>query len=110
MAEKLRRFDDEQVEFFCPGCKCLHKVRIAGEDRPRWLWNGNTESPTFNPSINIEGVCHSFVINGTIQFLLDSTHSHSGRTVEIPDWKPSSIASLDCKADMTYERRTVKYA
>jgi hypothetical protein len=33
------------------------------------------ESPTITPSINVEGVCHSFVINGTIQFLLGSGSS-----------------------------------
>jgi hypothetical protein len=85
MAEKLHRLDDAHVEFFCPGCKCWHQVRVAGEGRPRWIWNGSMESPTFTPSIHIEGVCHCFVINGSIQFLLGSTHSHSGRTVEIPE-------------------------
>ncbi len=86
MPVKLHRVDDEQVGFFCPGCKCWHGVRIAGEGHPRWLWNGSMESPTFTPSLSIAGVCHSFVINGSIQFLRGSTHSRSGQTVEIPDW------------------------
>lgn len=85
MAEKLHRVDEEQVAFFCPGCQCWHGVRIAGEGQPRWLWNGNMEFPTFTPGIHIGGACHSFVINGTIQFLRSSTHSRSGQTVEIPD-------------------------
>ena len=85
MAAKLYRLGDERVFFFCPGCKCWHGVRIAGEGHPRWLWNGSMESPSFTPSINIEGVCHSFVVNGTIQFLLGSSHSRSGQTVELPD-------------------------
>jgi hypothetical protein len=89
MAEKLHRLDDEQMIFFCPGCKCEHGVRIGGKGHPLWLWNGSMESPTFSPSINFVGVCHSFVINGTIQFLLGSSHSLSGRTVEIPDWELS---------------------
>lgn len=31
------------------------------------------------------GVCHSFVTNGMIQFLHDSTHHLSGQTVELPE-------------------------
>jgi hypothetical protein len=51
MAEKLHRLDDEQVGFFCRGCKCLHGVRVAGEGHPRRLWNGSMDSPTITPSI-----------------------------------------------------------
>jgi len=29
------------------------------------------------------------VINGTIQFLLGTTHSRSGQRLEIPDWNSS---------------------
>jgi len=83
MAAKLHRLDDEQVG------KCWHGVRIGGEGQPRWLWNGSLESPTFTPSIHIGGVCHSYVINGTIQFLLGTTHSRSGQRLEIPDWNSS---------------------
>jgi hypothetical protein len=90
MAAKLYRVDDERVGFFCPGCKRWHTVRVAGEGHPRWLWNGSMVSPTFTPSIDYEGACHSFVINGTIRFRLDSTHARSGQTLEIPDcdWQP----------------------
>ncbi len=31
--------------------------------------------------------CHSFVIDGRIQFLSDSTHKLSGQTVDLPDWR-----------------------
>lgn len=31
-------------------------------------------------------VCHSFVTDGQIQFLNDSTHALSGQTVPLPDW------------------------
>lgn len=85
MADKLLRLNDEQMSFFCPGCKCWHDVRIAGEGHPRWTWNGSMDSPTFTPSIHIAGVCHSFVINGTIHFLIDNAHSQSGQTVELPE-------------------------
>ncbi len=100
MAQKLHRLDDEQVGFFCPGCKCWHGVRVGGEGQPRWLWNGSLESPTFSPSIRFGSVCHSFVINGKIQFLLGSTHSRSGQIVEIPECDGYTEAVeefVDCK-------------
>jgi len=31
------------------------------------------------------GICHSFVRNGRIQFLNDSTHELAGQTVDLPD-------------------------
>jgi len=31
-------------------------------------------------------VCHSFVTDGRIQFLNDSTHALAGQTVDLPDW------------------------
>lgn len=68
----------EQVfTFKCP----LHKRRcgggvIAGKtDLKRdpqgknsgvaqWDWNGNRETPTFNPSINCSGCWHGYIIEG----------------------------------------------
>jgi Family of unknown function (DUF6527) len=91
MADKLHRLDEEQVGFFCPGCKSWHGVRIGGEWH-HWIWNGSLESPTFTPSIHVGGVCHSFVINGMIQFLRGTTHSRSGQQIEIPDWSSSILA------------------
>lgn len=102
MAEKLHRLDDEQVGFFCPGCKSWHGVRIAGAGHPRWLWNGSLESPTLTPSIHIGGVCHSFVINGMIQFFRNSAHSRSGQQVEIPDWNSSDIPDSAALAGEPY--------
>jgi hypothetical protein len=31
-------------------------------------------------------VCHSFVTEGRIEFLSDSTHELAGQTVPIPEW------------------------
>jgi hypothetical protein len=62
------------------------------------------DAPTFNPSILVtypanpnaieefkewrtERRCHSFVINGNIQFLQDSTHKLAGQTIPIPEWE-----------------------
>lgn len=100
------------VLFQCPGCRCCHGPRVDssdGKSGPIWEWNGSLESPTFKPSILVKGVvpltdeeidrlmrgekvdpvpmvCHSFVTDGKIQFLSDSTHELAGQTVEIPEW------------------------
>ena len=68
----------------CPGCESV--VRIKG-----WVFDGNVEKPTFSPSVlttmpDGDGsyVCHSFIRNGKIEFLLDCTHALSGKTVDLP--------------------------
>ncbi len=85
--------------FWCPGCGNAHAVNTSANG-PRWQYNGNPDAPTFTPSIlvtcdypssdgaaeSFHFVCHSFVTNGKIQFLSDSTHKLSGQTVDIPEW------------------------
>ena len=34
----------------------------------------------------VEEICHSFVIDGRIQFLSDCTHALANQTVDLPDW------------------------
>lgn len=89
-------------QFKCPGCAWGgHLLPVGegdGQPRPRWTFNGDLESPTFDPSIlgkheEWQGdlvppkvhVCHSFVRNGMIQFLDDCTHALAGKTVPLPD-------------------------
>lgn len=85
-----------------------------GSPGPRWSWNGSLEQPTFSPSIFVKTVringanreaydalgrdqimgsiedprfrwwCHSFVNDGRIQFLPDSSHALAGQTVDLP--------------------------
>ncbi len=53
-----------------------------------WTWNGSTESPTLKPSIRTTGsdwVCHSWLNDGRVQFLDDSTHALKGQTVDLLD-------------------------
>lgn len=82
--------DVEDYVFHCPGCGSGHRVRAKGP-RPCWEWNGSMDQPTFRPSLLIrwgspkEHVCHSFITEGRIEFLSDSTHELAGRTVEIPE-------------------------
>jgi hypothetical protein len=103
------------VSFWCPGCKEAHAIPVGDGPGPRWTYNGNPEAPTFTPSLLVrsghyvpghEGdvcwcnwddkdefpelkcrVCHSYVTDGQIQFLTDSTHELAGRTVPIPAWQ-----------------------
>jgi hypothetical protein len=87
------------VAFDCPGCKSQHSlpVRPRTGDGPSWEWNEDVDRPTISPSLlvswsymvdgqDVKHVCHSFIRNGEIQYLTDSTHALSGRTVAIPEW------------------------
>lgn len=114
ISRKLRSVEGGRIMFWCPGCDGAHQVGIGEGPGPRWGYNGNPEAPTFTPSILIRsghfadgtpaadcqlckrakarnaeplcGVCHSFVTDGRIQFLTDSTHALAGQTVELPDF------------------------
>lgn len=93
--ESLNLQAERDLWFNCPGCKLLDPRRGHGLVRlviPRWTWDGNLERPTISPSILTHygrDVCHSFIREGRIEFLIDSTHSLAGTTVdlpELPDW------------------------
>ncbi len=87
----------------CYKCPCGHTHCIPVVDGPPpadkqhvWGWNGNTEKPTFKPSIRTwrddkDGKtiwqCHSNVIDGIAQFCGDSTHEHAGKHVPLLEWK-----------------------
>ncbi len=75
----------------CPGCGHLHSLHVTGRNDfgAQWEWNNNLEAPTFSPSLLVKWsnkVCHSFIKDGKIQFLNDSTHELSGQTVDLPEW------------------------
>lgn len=116
LSKKLRAGEGGALTFWCPGCKDYHTVRHGTGPGPRWGWNGNADAPTFTPSVLVRsghnvpgcdpefcwctynaehpddpapfacGICHSFVTDGQIQFLSDSTHELAGQTVPIPDF------------------------
>ena len=96
--------------FWCPGCKEVHGVTTGPSG---WTFNGNTERPTFGPSILVRGGhyaddwkpgdpcwctfnkehadnpftctrCHSYVEDGRIRFLSDCSHELAGQTVDLP--------------------------
>lgn len=75
----------------CPACEYNHTIpvhqRVEGEAHHVWTYNGNVESPTFHPSVNISATardgtlimrCHYFVVNGKINFCDDCTHKMKG--------------------------------
>lgn len=99
---KLMQYGATAVMFWCPGCDGPHALGIKPPG-PVWIWNGSDAAPTFTPSVlssyngadadmadGIPSICHSFVTDGKIQFLPDSTHHLAGNTVDLPDWEGQS--------------------
>jgi len=96
MGIKVRKLaNGEGWVFHCPGCDSVHQCD------GRWSFNGNVERPTFGPVMingrpsshsilvsrpHLNEVCHSFVTDGRISFVPDSTHALKGQEVELPDW------------------------
>lgn len=88
---------DTLLTFRCLGCDTEHHIQHGAEDGPNWGWNGDTERPTFTPSVLVTysgqdagippappAVCHSFVTDGQIQYLGDCTHHLAGQMVALP--------------------------
>ena len=87
---KLRQIDEGCVAFQCPGCGHDHRLTVNGRRNSNgasWNWNGSLDKPTFTPSLNVVGYCHSFITDGNIQFLTDSVHHLAGKTVDIPEYE-----------------------
>ncbi len=82
----------------CPACG-THLIPTIPSDWTTGVWgfNGNLESPTFTPSLNVRWgdpnigqyvrICHSFITEGNISFCGDSTHELSGQTVPLNEIK-----------------------
>ena len=99
---RIEEQDGVRMMAWCPGCRCLHGLWIAGKDRPIWKFDGNMEKPTFSPSLGVKWtrilstekdesgnlphedlMCHSYIRAGRWKFLDDSTHSLAGHTVDM---------------------------
>lgn len=85
---KLQQLSDGKLVWWCPACETYHGGFVDGQNRPVWGFDGNFESPTFTPSFLVKmpradkvNICHTFVKNGQIQYLNDSTHSMAGKTI-----------------------------
>lgn len=91
--------DNGSIYFQCPGCKTHHHIKVGSGEGVHWEYNGNPDAPTFKPSVLVtyngedagkgsapQAKCHSFITDGQIQFLDDSTHELKGQTVPLPEW------------------------
>ena len=88
MSNVVKRSGDLWL-FHCPGCGCAHFVNAG------WTFNGDLVRPTIRPSVLVyesggQPRCHSFVTDGRIQFLADSTHALAEQTVPLPPWDDES--------------------
>jgi hypothetical protein len=90
---RVAEFEDGRyVLFVCPGCKRDHVIPVKNHPNA-WEFNGDYNRPSLRPSILSNSgradpdshICHSFVTDGKIQFLSDSTHELAGMTVELPE-------------------------
>ncbi len=98
--------EGNRVHIWCPACNKAHGLHVGLDG---WTFNDDLERPTFTPSLKAtyrhptgysndnpaplgydgpysDEVCHSFITDGRIQFLTDSTHSLAGQTVDLPEW------------------------
>ena len=89
VAQKIQRGERIEIWFLCEGCRGKHMVVVAG-GKTLWGWNDSLEKPTFTPSIlctwnepSGDKRCHSYVTDGEIKYLADSTHKLAGQTVPL---------------------------
>jgi Family of unknown function (DUF6527) len=100
LAMKFAKSETGEYLFFCPGCQCNHSIWPRPSSNPEngasWEFDGNVDRPTVSPSLLVkrhftapdrrDQICHSFITDGNIRFLGDSTHALAGQTLEIPDY------------------------
>jgi hypothetical protein len=78
--------------FFCPGCSANHVIDTTpSKKRAYHTLSGTLAHPTIrasvmsNPYLTADKPrCHSFITNGEIEYLDDSTHALAGKTVSLP--------------------------
>lgn len=103
LSPKLREVQKGMLAHWCPGCKELHMVYVAGFEHPGPIWGYDFkhDCPTFTPSLKHSTnrprtigemtkpvtytQCHYFIKNGQIQYLSDCIHPLAGQTVDLPD-------------------------
>ena len=95
------------LDALCPGCGFEHSFAVGSSEhdqgRPVWEFDGNYETPTFNPSMlsnrnrddEHKPICHSWLHDGIWQFLGDCTHEMAGQHVPMIPPEP----------DATFQRR-----
>ncbi len=108
--------DNNHLQFWCPGCKCAHVINYGAPPttwswnndlvKPTILPSISLKSGHFctshkqgdacwctynakHPDRKVTygcSICHSYVTDGKIQFLADSTHALADQTVDLPGW------------------------
>ena len=115
ISKVLRSLEGNRLAFMCPGCKETHAIYHGEGVGARWGWNGNADKPTFTPSVLVRSghyapgyqdscwctwhrdhpdksvrfsckQCHSFIVDGNIQFLSDCSHELAGQTVPLSEF------------------------
>ena len=83
------RQDENYWFVYCPGCKQDHLIPKAKLGHPMWDFNGDTNNPTFTPSVKITALynycCHFNITNGQIILHGDCTHELRGQTFNLED-------------------------
>jgi|SRR5271165_4569627 len=86
--------------FYCQGCDSGHVFwtsRLVWRNGDPWTFNGNAESPTFEPSLlntcehdpdPKQRCCHLNLTAGKLHFHADCTHDLKGQTVDLDDHWP----------------------
>lgn len=96
---KLKQIDSVSIKgvgysHYCPACGREHTFYTKHPNsKYNWRFNGDMEYPTFTPSMLIFADdslnyprCHYFIKKGRIQYLSDSTHLYSGKTIDLLDY------------------------
>ena len=70
--------------FFCEGCKSVHQVNNS--------WNVDIVNITITPSVLVTAPndirrCHSFITEGKIKYLSDSTHKYKNETLDLLEFE-----------------------
>jgi hypothetical protein len=83
----FRVAEDGKLIFWCKGCSMHHGVHVDKEKPVHWDFNGDYSKPTLSPSILVTipgiGTCHSYIIDGRIQYLSDCHHGLAGQVVDL---------------------------
>lgn len=89
------RFPGPSGTMYLPVC-------LNSKEEKSWLWNGDVYAPTLTPSVctrmghaDHETICHSWVREGRVEFLGDSTHEHAGKTLDLLPVEPVEESDPD---------------
>jgi hypothetical protein len=78
-----------QFLYWCLGCGYEHAFSLK-ENGGYHIFNMDLENPTVSPSLLQNFVpgklCHSFIIDGKIQYLNDCDHKLAGQIIDIPEY------------------------